>query len=140
MTWKVCMPGLHSACSAVGRAGEAGHHPAECAVAGVSTFDSAWLYKSLPRSRLLPSPQPVMTSASNTAEEIFTVQAKAQLDSEKPQASSVPSSPLTLDLDSDKATQLINLLTDGLVSIRDEEGRFLLKCAYPPLPLRPILI
>ncbi|KIR30663.1 plant-inducible protein [Cryptococcus deuterogattii LA55] len=69
-----------------------------------------------------------MTMATNnTAEEILSVQAKAQLDSEKPHASSVPSSPLKLELDSDKATKLINLLTDGLVSIRDEDGRFLLK-------------
>lgn len=69
-----------------------------------------------------------MTMATNnTAEEILSVQAKAQLDSEKPHASSVPSSPLKLELDSDKATKLLNLLTDGLVSIRDEDGRFLLK-------------
>lgn len=131
------MEGLHPAHRGSGRAGEAGHHPAECAVAGVSSFTRR-AYNSppydFPLLYLLPTPPhplrtPTMTTA-HTAEEIFTVQAKAQLDSEKPQASSVPGAPLALDLDSDRATHLINLLTDGLVSIRDEDGRFLLKRAY----------
>lgn len=87
----------------------------------------------LPPTPPHPLRTPTMTTA-HTAEEIFTVQAKAQLDSEKPQASSVPSTPLALDLDSDRATHLINLLTDGLVSIRDEDGRFLLKRAYFTTP------